>query len=209
MSCGPCHSGAVRDAMLDNLESSASRAISRSRMPSPCPPAPMPSFTRQTCAVCHDPHADERRARPVAQPARLDQLLLLLDQPWPPRPTSSAQLINLNFNSQYRSEHPGLRPVPQSPRRPVDRHLPPAAQFAPVQHAPGRRRRHGYEHDALPALDPRSLLHESVRRLPHADKPLPERLGAGELPGTSSPLLRSCCASSAMARTPRTSWTSP
>ena len=53
MSCGPCHSGAVRLAMLDNYQDQQSGVTNFLTLPSGHDAAAY----GQTCAVCHDPHS--------------------------------------------------------------------------------------------------------------------------------------------------------
>lgn len=55
MSCGPCHSGAVRIAMLDNWEQMMSGYTNYLALPSTHDAAAY----GVTCAVCHDPHSNE------------------------------------------------------------------------------------------------------------------------------------------------------
>ena len=53
MSCGPCHSGAVRLAMLDNYQDRLAGVTNYLTLPSGHDAAAY----GQTCAVCHDPHS--------------------------------------------------------------------------------------------------------------------------------------------------------
>ena len=53
MSCGPCHSGATRLAMVANLEARNAGYTNALALPTPSDGA----FYGVTCAVCHDPHS--------------------------------------------------------------------------------------------------------------------------------------------------------
>lgn len=59
MSCGPCHSGATRLAMLKNYDAMLLGVTNRLDLPTPNDGADF----GVTCAVCHDPHADTQRAQ--------------------------------------------------------------------------------------------------------------------------------------------------
>ena len=138
MSCGPCHSGAVRDAMLNNLELVQEGYLTTSNAIT-LPASSDAKLYAQTCAVCHDPHQTNGSPAQLRNPLASTNFFSY-STALAAATNQFGELINLNFNNQYRSEHSGLRPVPQPPRRPVDRHLPPATQLASVQHASGRRR---------------------------------------------------------------------
>jgi hypothetical protein len=53
MSCGPCHSGATRLAMLRNLQDMSYGITNALLLPSPSDAG----YYGQTCATCHDPHS--------------------------------------------------------------------------------------------------------------------------------------------------------
>jgi len=99
MSCGPCHSGAVRDAMLQNYAYTQLGYITASNAIT-LPTGADARLYAQTCAVCHDPHQTN------AAPAQLRSPLASTNYYSYSTALAGAtnqfgQFINLNFNSQY------------------------------------------------------------------------------------------------------------
>jgi hypothetical protein len=99
MSCGPCHSGATRDAMLQNYASTQLGYITTSNALA-LPTGADAALYAQTCAICHDPHVTN------GAPAQLRNPLSSTNFYSYSTALASAtnqfgQFINLNFNSQY------------------------------------------------------------------------------------------------------------
>jgi len=99
MSCGPCHSGAVRAAMLQNYAYTQAGYIT----PSNAIALPSGADARlygQTCAVCHDPHSTNGGPFQVRYPLSSTNFFS-----WSTSLAAATnqvgQFINLNFNSQY------------------------------------------------------------------------------------------------------------
>ena len=157
-SCGQCHSGSVRLALINGqnpitLTNDLNVAI--------------------TCAVCHDPHQTNSNPAQLRNPLSLDQLFF-------PRHHGR---VHEQIHGEH--QHQSLRPMPQRPRGGVDGHRQRAAPFAAIQF-PARFRRSiverldgqpghlqsGYARGAAgfrPKLDFRHVLpDQSMCVLPHA-----------------------------------------
>ena len=99
MSCGPCHSGAVREAMLDNYASTQLGYITTSNAVS-LPTGADAKLYAQTCAICHDPHATNGVAAQLRNPITSTNFYSYSTS-LAAATNEFGQLINLNFNSQY------------------------------------------------------------------------------------------------------------
>ena len=113
-SCGRCHSGSVRLALINGqnpvtLTNDLAVAI--------------------TCAVCHDPHQTNANPAQLRNPSFSTNYFSL------------SHLGRVHEQIQREHEHQSLRPVPQRSRGRVDGHLPRPAPFAAIQFPARLRRR--------------------------------------------------------------------
>jgi hypothetical protein len=99
MSCGACHSGAVRAAMLQNYAYTQAGYITTSNA-IVLPSGADARLYGQTCAVCHNPHATNATPFQVRNPLASTNFFSWSTS-LAAATNKSGQLINLNFNSQY------------------------------------------------------------------------------------------------------------
>jgi hypothetical protein len=99
MSCGPCHSGAVRAVMLQNYAYTQLGYITASN-PIALPSGADARLYGETCAVCHDPHATNTTPFQVRNPLASTNFFSWSSS-LAAATNQSGQLINLNFNNQY------------------------------------------------------------------------------------------------------------
>jgi hypothetical protein len=101
MSCGPCHSGAVRAAMLQNYAYTQLGYITTSNAIT-LPTGADARLYGQTCVVCHDPHATNSAPYQLRNPLTSTNFFS-----WSTSLAAATnrfgQLINLNFNNQYKT----------------------------------------------------------------------------------------------------------
>jgi hypothetical protein len=99
MRCGPCHSGAVRDAMMDNYEATQLGYLTASNALS-LPTGSDAQRYAQTCAICHDPHATNGVAAQLRTPISSTNFYSYSTS-LAAATNQFGQFINLNFNNQY------------------------------------------------------------------------------------------------------------
>jgi hypothetical protein len=101
MSCGPCHSGAVRAAMLHNYAFTKAGYLTTSNAITLPSGADARSYG-QTCAVCHDPHSTNSVPFQVRNPLASTNFYSYSTS-LASATNQFGQLINLNFNTQYQT----------------------------------------------------------------------------------------------------------
>jgi len=99
MSCGACHSGAVRAAMLQNYAYTQAGYITASNA-IVLPSGADARLYGQTCAVCHNPHATNSTPFQVRNPLASTNFYSWSTS-LAAATNRAGQLINLNFNTQY------------------------------------------------------------------------------------------------------------
>ena len=99
MSCGPCHSGATRDAMLQNYAFTQGGYLTASNALA-LPSGADARLYAQTCAVCHDPHSTNGGPFQLRSPLSSTNFFSYSTS-LAGATNQFGQLINLNFNSQY------------------------------------------------------------------------------------------------------------
>ena len=99
MSCGPCHSGATRTAMLQNYDLTQLGYITTSNALT-LPSGADARLYGQTCAVCHDPHSTNGGPFQLRNPLTSTNFFSYSTS-LAGATNEFGQLINLNFNSQY------------------------------------------------------------------------------------------------------------
>jgi hypothetical protein len=99
MSCGPCHSGAVRAAMLQNYAYTQAGYLTTSNALA-LPSGADARLYGQTCAVCHDPHSTNGGPFQLRNPV-VSTDFFSYSTSLAGATNRFGQLINLNFNSQY------------------------------------------------------------------------------------------------------------
>jgi hypothetical protein len=99
MSCGPCHSGATRVAMLGNYSDTQAGYITTSNTLT-LPTGADAARYAQTCAVCHDPHSTNGGPFQLRNPV-VSTNFFSYSTSLAAATNRAGQLINLNFNSQY------------------------------------------------------------------------------------------------------------
>ena len=99
LTCGPCHSGAVRAAMLQNYAYTQAGYLTSSNALA-LPSGADARLYGETCAVCHDPHSTNGGPFQVRNPLSSTNFFS-----WSTNLAGATngfgQFINLNFNSQY------------------------------------------------------------------------------------------------------------
>jgi len=101
MSCGPCHSGATRAAMLQNYAYTQAGFLSASNALA-LPSGADARLYGQTCAVCHDPHSTNGGPFQVRHPLSSTNFFSYSTS-LAGATNQFGQFINLNFNSQYQT----------------------------------------------------------------------------------------------------------
>jgi hypothetical protein len=99
MSCGPCHSGATRAAMLGNYQDTQAGYLTTSNALA-LPSGADAARYAQTCAVCHDPHSTNGGSFQLRNPV-VSTNFFSYSTSLAGATNRFGQLINLNFNSQY------------------------------------------------------------------------------------------------------------
>jgi hypothetical protein len=101
LSCGPCHSGAARVAMLQNYAFTQAGYITTSNAVT-LPSGADARLYGQTCTVCHDPHSTNGGPVQLRNPLASTNFFS-----WSTALAGATnrfgQFINLNFNTQYKT----------------------------------------------------------------------------------------------------------